>query len=124
MCFWLDRKTNRITVNRTPLGTSISQNECSHPGRFDLLANGGASLTLSFERAPFLPQRRTVWIPWGVFHVMDTLVMKREENDIPSCDLSGFVTPSPLVVASPLSTFHRSSPKDNPFLPETQVRMA
>lgn len=45
--------------------------------RFDLLANGGASLTLSFERAPFLTQYRTVWVPWNVFYVMDTLVMKK-----------------------------------------------
>uniref|UniRef100_A0A3B3RXL7 Teneurin-3 n=1 Tax=Paramormyrops kingsleyae TaxID=1676925 RepID=A0A3B3RXL7_9TELE len=90
-------------------------------GMFDLLANGGASLTLSFERAPFLTQYRTVWVPWNVFHVMDTLVMKKEENDIPSCDLSSFVRPSPSIVSSPLSTFFRSSPKDSPILPETQV---
>ncbi|XP_030284298.1 teneurin-3 isoform X3 [Sparus aurata] len=90
-------------------------------GMFDLLANGGASLTLSFERAPFLTQYRTVWVPWNVFYVMDTLVMKKEENDIPSCDLSGFIRPSPVIVASPLSTFHRSTPEDGPVLPETQV---
>uniref|UniRef100_A0A6Q2WWC8 Teneurin-3 n=1 Tax=Esox lucius TaxID=8010 RepID=A0A6Q2WWC8_ESOLU len=90
-------------------------------GMFDLLANGGASLTLSFERAPFLTQYRTVWIPWNVFYVMDTLVMKKEENDIPSCDLSGFIRPSPVIVASPLSTCFRSSPEDGPIVPETQV---
>ncbi|XP_026027902.1 teneurin-3 isoform X9 [Astatotilapia calliptera] len=90
-------------------------------GMFDLLANGGASLTLSFERAPFLTQYRTVWVPWNVFYVMDTLVMKKEENDIPSCDLSGFIRPSPVIVASPLSTFYRSSPEDGPIIPETQV---
>ncbi|KAJ8416553.1 hypothetical protein AAFF_G00358410 [Aldrovandia affinis] len=90
-------------------------------GMFDLLANGGASLTLSFERAPFLTQYRTVWIPWNVFYVMDTLVMKKEENEIPSCDLSGFIRPSPLIVSSPLSTFFRSSPEDSPIIPETQV---
>uniref|UniRef100_A0A3Q3G231 Teneurin transmembrane protein 3 n=1 Tax=Labrus bergylta TaxID=56723 RepID=A0A3Q3G231_9LABR len=90
-------------------------------GMFDLLANGGASLTLSFERAPFLTQYRTVWVPWNVFYVMDTLVMKKEENDIPSCDLSGFIRPSPVIVASPLSTFFRSSPEDGPIIPETQV---
>ncbi|XP_055061029.1 teneurin-3 isoform X13 [Misgurnus anguillicaudatus] len=90
-------------------------------GMFDILANGGASLTLSFERAPFLTQFRTVWIPWNVFYVMDTLVMKKEENDIPSCDLSGFVRPSPLIVATPLSTFFRSSPENGPIIPETQV---
>ncbi|KAL0203442.1 hypothetical protein M9458_001460, partial [Cirrhinus mrigala] len=87
---------------------------------FDILANGGASLTLSFERAPFLTQFRTVWIPWNVFYVMDTLVMKKEENDIPSCDLSGFIRPSPLIVATPLSTFFRSSPENGPIIPETQ----
>ncbi|KAK2919532.1 hypothetical protein Q8A73_003903 [Channa argus] len=90
-------------------------------GMFDLLANGGASLTLSFERAPFLTQYRTVWVPWNVFYVMDTLVMKKEENDIPSCDLSGFIRPSPVIVASSLSTFYRISPEDGPIIPETQV---
>lgn len=49
--------------------------------RFDLLTNGGASLTLSFERAPFLNQFRTVWLPWNVFYVMDTLVMKKVGSD-------------------------------------------
>ncbi|XP_078534115.1 teneurin-3 isoform X1 [Lissotriton helveticus] len=90
-------------------------------GMFDLVSNGGASLTLVFERAPFLTQYHTVWIPWNVFYVMDTLVMKKEENDIPSCDLSGFVRPNPVIVSSPLSTFFRSSPDDSPIIPETQV---
>lgn len=85
------------------------------------MANGGASLTLVFERSPFLTQYHTVWIPWNVFYVMDTLVMKKEENDIPSCDLSGFVRPNPIIVSSPLSTFFRSSPEDSPIIPETQV---
>lgn len=89
--------------------------------RFDLVANGGASLTLVFERSPFLTQYHTVWIPWNVFYVMDTLVMKKEENDIPSCDLSGFVRPNPIIVSSPLSTFFRISPEDSPVIPETQV---
>lgn len=91
--------------------------------RFDLLANGGASLTLTYERAPFPTLRRTVWLPWGVFHVMDTVVMKREENDIPSCYLTGLIRPSPLVVATPLSTLYKTSTEDSPIIPETQVRL-
>lgn len=51
--------------------------------RFDVLTNGGASLTLSFERAPFLNQYRTVWVPWNVFYVMDTLVMKKVSSARP-----------------------------------------
>lgn len=50
------------------------------------------------------------------------IIVFQEENDIPSCDLSGFVRPSPVIVASPLSTFYRSSPADGPIIPETQVR--
>ena len=78
-------------------------------------------MTWVIERTPFLTQYHTVWIPWNVFYVMDTLVMKKEENDIPSCDLSGFVSPNPIIVSSPLSTFFRSSPEDSPIIPETQV---
>lgn len=91
--------------------------------RFDLLANGGASITLSYERAPFPTLHRTVWLPWNVFHVMDTVVMKREENDIPSCYLTGLVRPNPLILATPLSTLYKTSPEDSPIIPETQVRM-
>lgn len=93
------------------------------PRRFDLVANGGASLTLRYERAPFPTLRRTVWLPWNVFHVMDTVVMKREENDIPSCYLTGLIKPNPQILATPLSTFYKSSPEDSPIVPETQVRM-
>ncbi len=89
--------------------------------RFDLIANGGASLTLRFERAPFLSQERTVWLPWNIFYAMDTLMLKTEENTIPSCDLSGFVRPDPVVVASPLSSFFSSRPGERSIIPETQV---
>ncbi|XP_073476803.1 teneurin-2 isoform X4 [Aquarana catesbeiana] len=90
-------------------------------GTFDLIANGGASLTLHFERAPFMNQERTVWLPWNSFYAMDTLAMKTEENTIPSCDLSGFVRPDPVIISSPFSTFFSSSPRRNPIVPETQV---
>uniref|UniRef100_A0A8C6TY83 Si:dkey-237h12.3 n=1 Tax=Neogobius melanostomus TaxID=47308 RepID=A0A8C6TY83_9GOBI len=90
-------------------------------GMFDLVANGGASLTLSYERAPFPAVQRTVWLPWNVFHVMDTVVMKREANDIPSCYLTGLLRPNPLILATPLSTLYKTSAEDSPIIPETQV---
>ncbi|XP_061690112.1 teneurin-3 isoform X3 [Syngnathoides biaculeatus] len=91
-------------------------------GMFDLLANGGASLTLTYERAPFPTLRRTVWIPWNVFHVMDPVVMRREENnDISGCYLTGLSRPEPLILASPLSTLYKTSAEDSPVIPETQV---
>ena len=90
--------------------------------RFDLLANGGASLTLSYARAPFPALQRTVWVPWSVFHVMETVVMKREHNDIPSCYLTGLLWPLPIILTTPLSTLYKTSAEDSPIIPETQVR--
>ncbi|XP_077464637.1 teneurin-3 isoform X2 [Stigmatopora argus] len=91
-------------------------------GMFDLLANAGASLTLMYERAPFPTLHRTVWVPWNVFHVMDTVVMQhKENNDITGCYLTGLSRPEPLVLATPLSTLYKTSPEDSPVIPETQV---
>uniref|UniRef100_A0A8C5E8U6 Teneurin-2 n=1 Tax=Gouania willdenowi TaxID=441366 RepID=A0A8C5E8U6_GOUWI len=119
-----------LTTDGTPLvGVNVSFVNYPHygytltrqDGMFDLIANGGASLTLRFERAPFLSQERTIWLPWSQFYAMDTLVLKTEENTIPGCDLSGFVRPDPLVIASPLSSFFSSKPGEKPIIPETQV---
>ncbi|MEQ2218479.1 Teneurin-2, partial [Xenoophorus captivus] len=102
--------------------THVIPGENPFNSRFDLIANGGASLTLRFERAPFLSQERTVWLPWSQFYAMDTVVLKTEENTIPGCDLSGFVRPDPVVIASPLSSFFSSKPGEKPIIPETQVQ--
>ncbi|XP_070089056.1 teneurin-2 isoform X23 [Equus caballus] len=119
-----------VTTDGTPLvGVNVSfvkypkygYTITRQDGTFDLIANGGASLTLHFERAPFMSQERTVWLPWNSFYAMDTLVMKTEENSIPSCDLSGFVRPDPIIISSPLSTFFSAAPAQNPIVPETQV---
>ncbi|XP_057630186.1 teneurin-2 isoform X7 [Chionomys nivalis] len=119
-----------VTTDGTPLvGVNVSfvkypkygYTITRQDGTFDLIANGGAALTLHFERAPFMSQERTVWLPWNSFYAMDTLVMKTEENSIPSCDLSGFVRPDPIIISSPLSTFFSASPAANPIVPETQV---
>uniref|UniRef100_A0A8C6TH09 Teneurin transmembrane protein 2 n=1 Tax=Neogobius melanostomus TaxID=47308 RepID=A0A8C6TH09_9GOBI len=104
-------------VNYPQYGYTLTRQD----GMFDLLANGGSSLTLRFERAPFLSQERTVWLPWSQFYAMDTLMLKTEENTIPGCDLSGFVRPDPLVITSPLSSFFSSKPGEKPIIPETQV---
>ncbi|CAL8304104.1 unnamed protein product [Arctogadus glacialis] len=119
-----------VTGDGTPLiGVNVSflrYPEYGHTltredGMFDLLANGGASLTLSYARAPFPSLQRTVWVPWSVFHVMETVVMKREHNDIPSCYLTGLLWPLPLILTTPLSTLYKTSAEDSPIIPETQV---
>lgn len=88
---------------------------------FDLVTNGGIAVALHFERAPFITQEHTLWLPWGRFFVMDTIVMRHEENDIPSCDLSSFTRPSPVVSPAPLTAFAGSCSERRTVVPEIQV---
>lgn len=97
---------------------------CAHLcSSFDLVTNGGIAIALHFERAPFITQEHTLWLPWGRFFVMDTIVMRHEENDIPSCDLSSFTRPSPVVSPAPLTAFAGSCAERGNVVPEIQVML-
>ncbi|XP_061733975.1 teneurin-4 isoform X5 [Nerophis ophidion] len=104
-------------INKPALGYTVSRQD----GSFDLLTNGGIAVALHFERAPFIAQEHTLWLPWGRFFVMDTIVMRHEENDIPSCDLSGFARPSPVVTPAPLTAFAGSCGERGTVVPEIQT---
>ncbi|XP_065143605.1 teneurin-2 isoform X2 [Paramisgurnus dabryanus] len=119
-----------LTSDGTPLvGVNITFVKFPHygytmtrqDGTFDLVANGGGSLTLRFQRAPFRSQDCTVWLPWNRFYAMDTVVLQTEEKIKGSCDLSGFVRPDPVVLPSPLSSFFSSNPSERHILPESQA---
>ncbi|TRY60518.1 hypothetical protein DNTS_011823 [Danionella cerebrum] len=119
-----------LTSDGTPLvGVNVTFVKYPHygytmtrqDGTFDLVANGGGSLTLRFERAPFQSQERTVWLPWNRFYTMDALVLQTEETPMSRCDLSGFDRPDPIAVPSPLSSFFSSNPSERHILPESQV---
>lgn len=43
--------------------------------RFDMLANGGGSVTLQFQRQPFQTQNVTVIVPWNRIITMDVVTM-------------------------------------------------
>uniref|UniRef100_H2UCY9 Teneurin-4 n=1 Tax=Takifugu rubripes TaxID=31033 RepID=H2UCY9_TAKRU len=103
-------------INSPSYGYTITRQD----GSFDLVTNGGIAVALHFERAPFITQEHTLWLPWGRFFVMDTIVMRHEENDIPSCDLSSFSRPSPLVSPAPLTTFAGSCSERRSVVPEIQ----
>ncbi|XP_054829987.1 teneurin-4 isoform X9 [Eublepharis macularius] len=107
-----------ISFSNNPLyGYTISRQD----GSFDLVTNGGISIILHFERAPFITQEHTLWLPWDRFFVMETIVMRHEENDIPSCDLSNFARPNPVVSPSPLTAFAASCSERGPIVPEIQA---
>ncbi|XP_051791182.1 LOW QUALITY PROTEIN: teneurin-1 [Erpetoichthys calabaricus] len=98
-------------------GFTISRQD----GSFDLVAVGGNSVTLLFERAPFISEKRTLWLPWNQFVVVDKVVMRRTPTAVPTCDISGFMSPYPVVLPSPLTTFAGSCSERGPAIPELQA---
>uniref|UniRef100_A0A8C7HXX0 Teneurin-4 n=1 Tax=Oncorhynchus kisutch TaxID=8019 RepID=A0A8C7HXX0_ONCKI len=104
-------------INNPAYGYTITRQD----GSFDLVTNGGVAIALRFERAPFITQEHTLWLPWGRFFVMDTIVMRHEENEIPSCDVSGFTRPSPILSPAPLTAFAGACSERGTIVPEIQA---
>uniref|UniRef100_A0AAY4CW13 Teneurin-4 n=1 Tax=Denticeps clupeoides TaxID=299321 RepID=A0AAY4CW13_9TELE len=111
---------NITFINNPTYGYTVTRQD----GSFDLVMNGGVAVALRFERAPFITQEHTLWLPWGRFFVMDTVVMRHEVNDIPSCDLSSFSRPSPAVAPAPLTAFAGTCPERGHVVPEIQALQA
>ncbi|XP_029329125.1 teneurin-1 isoform X3 [Mus caroli] len=98
-------------------GFTISRQD----GSFDLVAIGGISVVLIFDRSPFLSEKRTLWLPWNQFIVVEKVIMQRIVADAPSCDISNFISPNPIVLPSPLTSFGGSCPERGTIVPELQV---
>lgn len=49
--------------------------------RFDVLVNGGGAVTLQFQRSPFRPMTRTVFVPWNQIVVLPPVHMELVEDD-------------------------------------------
>ncbi|XP_054573956.1 teneurin-1 isoform X2 [Eptesicus fuscus] len=104
-------------LHHSDYGFTISRQD----GSFDLVAIGGISVTLIFDRSPFLSEKRTLWLPWNQFIVVDKVTMRRVVSDPSSCDISNFVSPNPIVLPSPLTSFGGSCPERGTIVPELQV---
>ncbi|XP_044885932.1 teneurin-1 isoform X3 [Mauremys mutica] len=104
-------------LHRSDYGYTISRQD----GSFDLVAIGGISVTLVFDRSPFISEKRALWLPWNRFIVVEKVVMQRTESNPPSCDITSFISPNPIVLPSPLTTFGGSCPERGTVIPELQV---
>ncbi|KAK7899528.1 hypothetical protein WMY93_020381 [Mugilogobius chulae] len=90
-----------ITFPQHPeYGYTISRKD----GSFDVVTLGAMSVTLMFQRPPFLPQTRTVWTPNNNFLVLDEVTMSREEVEPPSAVQEEVSIPGAFVKLSYLST--------------------
>ncbi|XP_064184438.1 teneurin-1-like isoform X1 [Anguilla rostrata] len=90
-------------------------------GSFDLVASGGISVTLVFQRAPFITERRTVWLPWNQFVVLSKVTMDRVETPPSVCDIKNFISPYPVVLPAPLTRFAGACMERGPVIPELQA---
>ncbi|XP_039094752.1 teneurin-1 isoform X3 [Hyaena hyaena] len=104
-------------LHHSDYGFTISRQD----GSFDLVAIGGISVILIFDRSPFLSEKRTLWLPWNQFIVVEKVIMQRVVSDPPSCDISNFISPNPIVLPSPLTSFGGSCPERGTIVPELQV---
>ncbi|XP_003414805.1 teneurin-1 isoform X2 [Loxodonta africana] len=104
-------------LHHSDYGFTISRQD----GSFDLVAVGGISVVLIFDRSPFLSEKRTLWLPWNQFIVVEKVTMQRVVSDPPSCDISNFISPNPIVLPSPLTSFGGSCPERGTIVPELQV---
>ncbi|XP_044247547.1 teneurin-1 isoform X2 [Ursus arctos] len=104
-------------LHHSDYGFTISRQD----GSFDLVAVGGISVILIFDRSPFLSEKRTLWLPWNQFIVVEKVTMQRVVSEPPSCDISNFISPNPIVLPSPLTSFGGSCPERGTIVPELQV---
>ncbi|XP_036083067.1 teneurin-1 isoform X2 [Rousettus aegyptiacus] len=104
-------------LHHSDYGFTISRQD----GSFDLVAIGGISVILIFDRSPFLSEKRTLWLPWNQFIVVEKVTMQRVVSDSPSCDISNFISPNPIVLPSPLTSFGGSCPERGTIVPELRV---
>ncbi|PAV59066.1 hypothetical protein WR25_10770 [Diploscapter pachys] len=92
----------RVSDANHPLyGFTLSRSD----GYFDLLVNGGRSVSLVFMRNQFQRERRTVFVPPNAFLLLDDVVMGRDKEALPIPPARPNCTPSlrklPEVVVRP-----------------------
>uniref|UniRef100_A0A4W4DYT4 Teneurin transmembrane protein 1 n=1 Tax=Electrophorus electricus TaxID=8005 RepID=A0A4W4DYT4_ELEEL len=107
-----------ITFQHNPeYGYTLSRQD----GSFDLLAEGGMAVTLLFQRAPFLPQTHSVWLPWNQFVVVGHVQMMQSESKPFVCEQRNMIGPHPIVLPAPLTRFAGNCEERGPVIPELQA---
>ncbi|XP_063706613.1 teneurin-a isoform X5 [Culicoides brevitarsis] len=67
----------RVSVDRdSRFGFTLTR----QGGWFDVLVNGGGAVTLQFQRSPFRPLTRTVFVPWNQIIVLPPVQMQLSDD--------------------------------------------
>ncbi|KAH3713533.1 hypothetical protein DPMN_073325, partial [Dreissena polymorpha] len=114
----------RVDIDKQPLyGYTRSRTR----GMFDILVNGGGSVTLKFSRQPFITQTVSVLVPWNQIITMETVVLGLSDTDLrpPNPDLCSMAHEHSLLKPVVLSTWQHtqlgSCPEQSTIIPESQV---
>ncbi|XP_053400283.1 teneurin-m-like isoform X5 [Mercenaria mercenaria] len=114
----------RVDIDKQPL---YGYTRTREHGLFDILVNGGGSVTLKFSRQPFLTRTVSVLVPWNQIITMETVVMALIERDIllPDPSLCGVSHDhyklQPVVLSTWQHTQLGSCPEKSTIIPESQV---
>jgi len=96
--------------------------------RFDILVNGGGSVTLEFTRQPFQSHSISVLVPWNQILTIDTVVMVLQTDDqLPPDPVNCGVTHDyynlqPVVLSTWQHTQLGACPEKSTIIPESQVK--
>ena len=96
---------------------------------FDILVNGGGSVTLNFQRQPFQTKQTTVMVPWNRLVTMEPVTMVLEGEEEPAVETCPGLTHDhynmrPVVLSTWQHTQLGSCPETSTVIPESQVRFA
>lgn len=97
--------------------------------RFDILVNGGGSVTLEFTRLPFITKKISVLVPWNQVVTMESVVMhltsQLSNTFIPDPKLCGVIHDyynlKPVVLSTWQHTQLGACPEKSTLIPESQV---
>ena len=99
--------------------------------RFDIIVNGGDSVTLSFQRSSFLADQTTVFVPWNEYVVTSDVVMRTPSQPYEpnfdsldeSCDPSRLPEPLAYLLTDRVRAYTDSECSERgKIIPEIQVR--
>ncbi|ELU08904.1 hypothetical protein CAPTEDRAFT_159800 [Capitella teleta] len=113
----------RVSVVTQPLyGFTLTR----EMGLFDILVNGGGSVTIQFQRQPFAIKQRTVMVPWNRMITMDTVALNLEGESPPEempCPLveHDHYNIRPVVLSTWQHTQLGACPDRSTVIPESQV---
>lgn len=75
----------KVSVNHHPeYGHTYTRED----GQYDLVVNGGGTVTVNFEKGGFLPLQRDIRTSWEEFAYSDDVSMIRVDNKVTTIDLS------------------------------------